>query len=171
MRLSRLVRGVVVAVLASAALSATPAHAATVEQVCVGTEVTTFDPPLTFTRRPTTITVSGLFPTCTNVGAVTGTYAEAFDLPASCLVLFDSGPAQRTFTWGGVVAPSEFQYNATSNVVGATVTTTNTGVITSGGFAPAGAVQVVSLVTPNAAQCLTGGVASMTGPTTLTIQR
>jgi hypothetical protein len=171
MRPSRLVRGVVVAVLASAALSATPAHAATVEQVCVGTEVTTFDPPLTFAQRETTITVNGLFPACTNAGAVTGTYAETFSLTSSCLVLFDSGPALRTFAWGGAVAPSEFRYNATSNVVGAAVVTTNTGVITSGGFAPAGAVQVVTLVTPNVVQCLAGGVASMTGPTTLTIQR
>jgi hypothetical protein len=168
MRLSRLTGAVA---LVASALSAAPAQAATVEQVCVGTEVTTFSPPLTFTARERTITVSGVFPSCTNAGAVTGTYAETFSLTASCLVLFDSGPAQRTFTWGGTVQPSEFQYNATSNAAGATVTTTNTGVITSGGFAPAGAVQVVSLVTPNALQCLSGGVTGMTGPTTLTIQR
>jgi hypothetical protein len=151
--------------------SAAPAQAATVEQVCVGTEVTTFDPPLTFTARATTITVSGVFPSCTNTGAVTGTYAETFSLAASCLTLFDSGSAQRTFSWGGTAAASQFQYNATSNAAGAAVVTTNTGVITSGGFAPAGAVQVVSLVTPNALQCLTSGVTSMTGTTTLTIQR
>ncbi|WP_367127641.1 hypothetical protein [Saccharothrix sp. HUAS TT1] len=168
MRLSRLVGGA--AVVLVGALSAAPAQAAAVEQVCVGTEVTTFDPPLTFTARETTITVSGVFPSCTNAGAVTGTYAEVFSLTASCLTLFDAGPAQRTFDWGGTVAPSEFQYNAVSNAAGAAVVTTNTGVITSGGFAPAGAVQVVSLVTPNALQCLTGGVASMAGPTTLTIQ-
>ncbi|MCE7001174.1 hypothetical protein LZG04_41100 [Saccharothrix sp. S26] len=169
MRLSRLAGGVVVVLVG--ALSAAPAQAATVEQVCAGTEVTTFDPPLTFTPRETTITVSGVFPSCTNAGAVTGTYAETFSLTASCLTLFDSGAAQRTFAWGGTVAPTEFQYNAVSNAAGAAVVTTNTGVVTSGGFAPAGAVQVVSLVTPNALQCLTAGVVSMAGPTTLTIQR
>ena len=170
MRLSRLVRCALVAVLAGG-LSAVPAHAATVEQTCVGTEVTTFDPPLTLTARATTITVSGIYPTCTNAGAVTATYAETFSLTASCLVLFDSGSALRTFTWGGTVAPSEFRYNVTSSAVAGQVVVTNTGVITSGGFAPAGAVQVITLVTPNALQCLTGGVTSVTGPTTLTIHR
>ncbi len=170
MRLSRLVHCAVVAVLA-VALSPAPAHAAAAaaEQTCVGTEVTTFDPPLTLTARPVTITVSGTYPTCTYAGAVTATYAETFSLTASCLVLFDSGSALRTFTWGGTVAPSVFEYNVTSNAVAGQVVVTNTGVIKSGGFAPAGAVQVITLVTPNVVQCLAGGVASVTGPTTLTI--
>ena len=89
----------------------------------------------------------------------------------SCLTLFDSGSALRTFTWGGTVAPSQFQYNVTSSAIAGQVVVTNTGVITSGGFAPAGAVQVITLVTPNVAQCLTAGVPSVTGPTTLTVQR
>jgi hypothetical protein len=170
MRLSRLAHCFAAALLA-ASLSAVPAHAVTVEQVCAGTEVTTFSPPLTLTSRQVTVTVSGVYPTCANANAVTATYAETFSLTASCLVLFDSGSALRTFTWGGTVAPSEFQYNVTSSAVGGQVVVTNTGVISSGGFAPAGAVQVITLVTPNVVQCLAGGVASVTGPTTLTIQR
>ncbi|GAB2963099.1 hypothetical protein [Saccharothrix stipae] len=171
MRPSRLIRFAAAAALACAALSAAPAHAATLEQTCVGTEVTTFDPPLTLTARPTTITVSGVYPTCTHANAVTATYAETFGLTASCLVLFDSGSALRTFTWGGTVTPSEFRYNVTSSAVAGQVVVVNTGVITAGGFAPAGAEQVITLVTPNLAQCLTGGVASVTGPTTLTVHR
>ncbi|QQQ79206.1 hypothetical protein IOD16_12680 [Saccharothrix sp. 6-C] len=170
MRLSRLAHCALVAVLAAGA-STVPAHALALEQTCVGTEVTTFDPPLTLTARPVTVTVSGVYPACTSTGAVTGTYAETFSLTASCLVLFDSGSALRTFTWGGTVAPSEFQYNVTSSAVAGQVVVTNTGVITSGGFAPAGAEQVITLVTPNVVQCLSGGVSSVTGPTTLTIHR
>jgi hypothetical protein len=170
MRLSRLVHAFAAAVVACS-LSAVPAHAATVEQVCVGTEVTTFSPPLTLTPQQVSITVSGIYPTCTNAGAVTATYAETFSLTASCLTLFDSGSALRTFTWGGTVAPSQFQYNVTSSAAAGQVVVTNTGVITSGGFAPAGAVQVITLVTPNVLQCLAGGVPSVTGPTTLTVQR
>ncbi|WP_433261135.1 hypothetical protein ACQPZF_26005 [Actinosynnema sp. CS-041913] len=154
---------------AAATLIATPARAAGVDQVCVGTEVTTFDPPLTLTARPTTITVSGVYPTCTSPAAVTATYSETFVLTASCLVLFDSGSALRTFTWGGTTAPSTFQYNVTSSAVAGQVVVTNTGVITAGGFAPAGAEQVITLVTPNLLQCLTVGVPSVTGPTTLTV--
>ncbi|MEO6086805.1 MAG: hypothetical protein ABIQ18_27190 [Umezawaea sp.] len=172
MRLSRpFGRAVVTAILLAAALPAGPAHALMVEQVCVGTEVTTFDPPLTLTARPVSVIVSGVYPSCTNSGAVTATYAETFTLTASCLVLFDSGSALRTFTWGGQVAPSLFQYNVTSSAVAGQVVVTNTGVITAGGFAPAGAEQVITLVTPDVVQCLTGGVASVTGPTTLTIHR
>ncbi|CCH32085.1 hypothetical protein ABZ816_26360 [Actinosynnema sp. NPDC047251] len=155
--------------LVTCTLTAAPAQAAGVDQVCVGTEVTTFDPPLTLTARPTTITVSGLYPTCTSPAAVTAGYAETFPLTASCLVLFDSGSASRTFTWGGTTAPSTFEYNVTSSAVAGQVVVTNTGVITAGGFAPAGAKQVITLVTPNLLQCLTGGVPSVTGPTTLTV--
>ncbi|MFT7838450.1 hypothetical protein Q5530_20110 [Saccharothrix sp. BKS2] len=159
---------VLAAAVATASVAA-PAHAAGLDQVCVGTEVTTFDPPLTLTARPTTVTVSGVYTTCTNPGAVTATYAETFPLTASCLALFDSGSALRTFTWGGTEAPSTFQYNVTSSAVAGQVVVTNTGVITAGGFAPAGAEQVITLVTPNVLQCLVGGVASVSGPTTLTV--
>ncbi|MFD7654231.1 hypothetical protein ACFV4N_09665 [Actinosynnema sp. NPDC059797] len=154
---------------AAGALVAVPAHAAGVEQVCLGTEVTTYDPPLTLATRPTTVTVSGVYTTCTHPDAVTATYEETFTLDASCLVLFDSGSAFRTFTWGGSTTPSDFRYNVTSSAVAGQVVVVNTGVITAGGFAPAGAEQVITLVTPNALRCLAGGVASVTGPTTLTV--
>ncbi len=166
-RLFRCAAAVLIAIAGT--LVAAPAQASGVDQVCVGTEVTTYDPPLTLTTRPTTITVSGVYPTCTNPGAVTATYAETFTLAASCLVLFDSGSAVRTFTWGGTVAPSTFQYNVTASAVAGQIVVTNTGVITAGGFAPAGAEQVITLVTPNLLQCLGGGVPSVTGPTTLTV--
>ncbi|MEU4806192.1 hypothetical protein [Actinosynnema sp. NPDC023587] len=167
---SRLFRCAATVLLAAAAtLVAVPAHAAGVDQVCAGTEVTTFDPPLTLAARPTTVTVSGVYPTCTNAAAGTATYAETFTLTASCLALFDSGSALRTFTWGGTTAPSTFEYNVTSNAVAGQVVVTNTGVLTAGGFAPAGAEQVITLVTPNLLQCLAGGVPSVTGPTTLTV--
>jgi hypothetical protein len=148
-----------------------PAQALTVEQVCAGTEVTTYDPPLTLVRRPTTITVNGLFPTCTDDQAVTGSYTANFTTPTSCLDLWNSGTGTETLVWGGSgVSPSTFSFNVTATEVAGQLLVTSTGLITDGMFAPAGAQKVVALVTPNLLTCLTTGIPSATGVTTLTIQ-
>jgi hypothetical protein len=42
-------------------------------------------------------------------------------------------------------------------------------VITAGRYAPGSAVQVATLVTPDALACAGSGIGSLTGPTTLTI--
>lgn len=157
------------AVLASGALVA-PAQAAGVEQTCLGTEVTSFDPPLTLVSRPTRITVSGIFTACTDPAAFTGSYAETFTIAASCLVLFDSGTATRSFVWGDpAVAPSTFDYNVTTSSVAGQVITTSSGLISAGTYAPGSALQTVTLLTPNLLQCATTGVTTVTGPTTLTV--
>lgn len=148
------------------------AHALTVEQVCTGTEVTTYDPPLTFTRRPTTITVSGIFPTCTDDQAINGSYGTTFTTTASCLELWNAGSATETLVWGGSgVTPSTFAFNVTATELGGQLVVTSTGLITDGMFSPAGAQKVVVLVTPNLLNCLTTGIAGATGVTTLTIHR
>jgi hypothetical protein len=145
-----------------------PAHAVTVDQTCAGTEVTSYDPPLTFTSRPTTITVSGIYPSCTDSVAFNGSYSETFTLTASCLALLDSGSTTRTFVWGDRQT-STFDYNVTANEVGGQLIVTNTGLITAGKFAPASGLQVITLTTPNILQCLGSGIANVTGPTTLVI--
>lgn len=169
--MSRIAKVLSVVLLTSGLVAgATPAHAAAVVQTCVGTEVTSFDPPLTLVSRPTRITVSGIFPTCTDARAGTASYAETFTIPASCLALFDSGTATRSFAWGDpAVEPSTFVYNVTSTVVAGQIVVTSPGLITGGAFAPASALQTVTLLTPNVLQCATTGVANVTGPTLLAI--
>jgi hypothetical protein len=162
----------VLLVLAGLVVGTGAAHSAAVEQTCVGTEVTGYDPPLTLTPRLVTVTVNGIYPNCTDAEAFNGTYTETFALTASCLTLADSGSTTRSFVWGDpAVAPSTFEYNVTASAVGGQVVVTNTGVITGGHFAPASALQVITLVTPNIAQCIGSGIANVTGPTTLTIYR
>jgi hypothetical protein len=156
----------------SVVVAASPAHAVTVAQTCVGTEVTTFDPPLTVTPQPVTITVNGLFTTCTDPAAFNGSYAETFTLTASCTTLFDAGTATRTVVWGTPTAEvTTFDYNVVTNAVGGQVITTNSGVLTAGRYTPGSVQQVITLVTPNILQCLGTGVVSVTGPTVLTISQ
>jgi hypothetical protein len=153
-------------------IAASPAHAVTVAQTCVGTEVTTFDPPLTFTPQPVTITVNGVYPTCTDPAAFNGSYSETFTLTASCITLFDVGTATRTVVWGDPAAePTTFDYNVVTNAVGGQVITINSGVLTNGRYTPGSVQQVITLVTPNILQCLGSGVAGVTGPTGLTISQ
>ena len=148
------------------------AHALTVEQSCLGTEVTSYDPPLTVTTRPVTITVNGIFTSCTNPAASTGFYSESFTVSASCLVPLEAATPTRTILWGTPgTAPSTFRYNVTETEVGGQLVVTSTGAITGGTFAPASAEQIVTLVTPSTLQCLTTGISSVTGPTSLTIYR
>ncbi len=153
-------------------IGAGPGHALTVEQTCTGTEVTTYDPPLTFTRRPTTITVNGVFPVCTDDQAINGSYATSFTTSTSCLDLFNSGSATETLVWGGSgVTPSTFAFNVTAVELAGQLVVTSTGIITDGMFAPASAQTIVTLVTPNLLNCLTTGIPSATGLTTLAVYR
>jgi hypothetical protein len=172
MAASRLWRVCLAALVAVGGLliSTGPAHAVTVDQTCVGTEVTSYNPPLTLISRPVTITVNGLYPNCTDSAAFNGSYSETFTLTVSCLVLLDSGSPTRTFLWGNGQT-STFLYNVTANEVGGQLVVTNSGVITGGRYAPASAQQIITLVTPNIAQCATSGIANVTGPTTLIIYR
>src|ERR1700737_4485938 len=85
-------------------VTAGPAHAVTVDQTCTGTEVTSYNPPLTLTPQLVTITVSGVYPSCTDREAFNGSYSETFTLTASCAVLLDSGSPTRTFVWGNPAA-------------------------------------------------------------------
>lgn len=175
MRMTRLIRLGLTALLLTGSglvISASPAHAVTVAQTCVGTEVTTFDPPLTLTARPVTITVNGLYQTCTDPLAFNGSYAETFTLTASCTTLFDAGTATRTVEWGSPAPESStFDYTVVTNAVGGQVITVNSGVLTGGRYAPGSVHQVITLVTPNILRCLGAGVASVTGPTVLTISQ
>jgi hypothetical protein len=148
------------------------AQALTVEQTCVGTEVTSYNPPLTFTTRPVTVTVNGIFTSCTNPDAPTGFYSETFTISASCLVPLEVASPTRTIVWGNAEAePSAFRYNVTETEVGGQLIVTSTGAITHGTFAPASAEQIVTLMTLNTLQCLSTGISNVTGPTSLTIYR
>jgi hypothetical protein len=116
--------------------------------------------------------VNGVFISCTNPAAPTGFYSETFTISASCLLPLEAASPTRIIVWGNPAAePSAFRYNVTETEVGGRLIVTSTGAITHGTFAPASAEQVVTLVTPNILQCLTTGISTVTGPTSLIIYR
>lgn len=163
----------VVAVLAAAGSVLTPAgpaHAQAAVQNCVGTWAVTYDPPITNTPQVVTGVLTGTFPVCTDLQAFTASYTQMFTDTVSCTTLLNAGSTSRTYQWGNpLAAPTTFTYNFTTTVVGGQVVVANTGLITAGRYAPGSAVQVATLVTPNALACAGSGVGSLTGPTTLTI--
>jgi hypothetical protein len=163
---------IVVALLAAGSVigTASPAHALTVDQVCTGTWAVTYNPPITLTPRLVSATLTGYFPSCTNPEAFNGYYVQHFTDTVSCATLLSAGAASRTFIWGNPAAePSTFEYNWTVSDIAGQVVVTNTGLITSGKFAPDSAEQVAILPTPDVLLCLTTGIPTLTGPTTLTI--
>lgn len=150
--------------------TASPAHALPVSQSCTGTWAVSYNPPITNTPQLVAATLTGVFPLCTDLGAFNATYLQTFTDTVSCTTLLNAGAASRTFVWGNPAAqPSTFVYNWTVTVVGGQAVITNAGSITSGRYAPSSAVQIATLVTPDALQCAGSGVATLTGPSTLTI--
>ncbi|MEV6873639.1 hypothetical protein [Amycolatopsis sp. NPDC051128] len=161
------------AVLAAAGgvvASAGPASAAAAVQTCVGTWAVTYDPPITNTPQLVAGVLTGTFPVCTDPQAFNASYKQVFTDVVSCTTLLNAGSTSRTYVWGNpLAAPTTFTYNFTTTVAAGQVVVTNTGVITAGRYAPGSAVQVATLVTPDALACAGPGIGSLTGPTTLTI--
>ncbi|GGS46386.1 hypothetical protein [Actinokineospora fastidiosa] len=143
---------------------------AVVGQECVGTWAVTYDPPITNTPQLVSATLTGVFPLCTDLVAFNGHYTQSFTDTVSCTTLLTAGAASRTYHWGNpAAAPSTFTYNWTVSVAGGQAVITNTGLITSGRFAPGSAVQLTTLATPDVVQCAGSGITTLTRPTTLTI--
>lgn len=170
---SRLCRVLVTAALVGAGsltFGTGPAHALTVQQTCVGTEVTSYSPPVTFQPRSVTVTVSGIFTSCTDPEAFNGSYSNSYTTVASCLTLLDAGSGVGTIMWGNPdVEPSTVLFNVTVTAIAAQVIVTSNGIVTAGRYAQASTQQVVTLAAPDALQCLGRGVSYVAGPTTLTV--
>ncbi len=152
------------ALLAVVAVPA-PAHAASVDVTCVGTEVAGYQPGLQLAPRATNVTVNGILSPCTSTtpGLTAGTYLQNFPATLSCATLLDGLSATRVFRWNDGTA-STFTYNRTINNVGGQTTVTFLGTITAGRFTGANAFQQVVFVTPNILQCLTSGGLTTLGP-------
>lgn len=137
---------------------------------CQGTESLTYSPGLTFTRRDITITTTAQFSSCTDsTGKVTsGSYGEQFTIFISCNDLLDGFTAQRTFMWN-TGDTSVIEGTGQSTAVADQVITTITATVTQGRFQGHTAVEVIPLPQAGFLQCLTTGVTSASGVTTLTI--
>jgi hypothetical protein len=147
-----------------------PAHALPVDQACTGSWSVTYNPPITDTPRTVSATLSATFPHCTDPEAPSASYSQTFTDTVSCATLLNTGSAAHTFVWGNPAAqPSTFAYAWTVSDIGGQAVITSTGQITSGRYESDSAEQDSVLVTPDPVQCALSGVATLTGPTTLTV--
>jgi hypothetical protein len=163
--------GCAVLVLAGMCAS-TPAHAASVDVTCAGTETVSYDPGLLLTPQAVHTIVTGILAPCTSgvPGITAGTYREDFTTPLSCATLLSGRAGTRVFHWNDG-STSTFSFDRALNNVAGQITVTFTGTITAGRFAGDTAVEQAVFVTPSALQCLAppGITALGPGPVVLTI--
>jgi hypothetical protein len=173
MRTSRSLGAFIAAALvamSSVVATGEPAHALPIKQICTGTWTVTYNPSITIIPRQVSATLSADFPSCTDPEAPSASYSQTFTDTVSCATLLNTGSASHTFVWGNPAAqPSTFAYAWTVSDIGGQAVITSTGHITSGRYAPDSAEQDSVLVTPDPIQCALSGVATLTGPTILTV--
>ncbi|WP_156910404.1 hypothetical protein [Nocardia mangyaensis] len=114
------------------------ASAGVLDLTCVppSSETVTYNPALTSTPQATTVDVATVLGPCTSTSRpdiTSGSRNVTVQLTRSCLELLDSGPTNFTLTWN-TGETSTISANRASNIAGAVITVTHTGVVTSGVF-------------------------------------
>lgn len=155
-------------------LAVRPAHAASLDVTCTGTETVTYSPGLLLAEQTVHTTVNGILAPCTSSdpGITAGTYLEDFSTTLSCTTVLAPRAGTRVFRWSDG-SSSTFSFNRALNDVGGQTTVTFTGAITGGRFAGDTAVEQVVFVSLSTLQCLAPpGVTSLgPGPAILTIDQ
>ncbi|MGW2186094.1 hypothetical protein [Streptomyces sp. NPDC001719] len=150
---------------------------------CQGTESVDYSPGVTLTPRGISVTTRGRFTECAG-GAdevTSGSYGEHFTVSdADCALLLEGFHTQRTFTWNAkgtkgtkdtknAKGTSVADISGNSTVVAGQVVTTITGTVTEGRYRGRSVKQVIVLPQPGVLECLTTGLTSASGVTTLDI--
>jgi hypothetical protein len=168
----RMLAPLFVALLAALALSpAAPAHSAvTLVDCTAGTEMSTFNPPLTFVTQPTTVHVDGTLGPCvstTNPNINSATITINGSGTADCLLASFNSTYVAHWNNG---PNSVIRYTTTINIKpdGETVFVA-LGQVVSGQFEGAEVVRTTVEATVDVLACLTTGVRTISGPTTLTL--
>ncbi|RAJ38399.1 hypothetical protein K353_04336 [Kitasatospora sp. SolWspMP-SS2h] len=153
-----------------AALATPAAHADPVLMVCAGTGTQTYQPGITLTTRPTTVTNTSDLTTCAGGPVTSGHHRFGpFATTASCLYTPPAGPDAFDLTWNdGTTSHYEGTYAVLTT--GGQLVVTSTGTVTSGRFAGKALQEVVAYTAPDLLQCATPqGVTSVSGPITVTV--
>jgi hypothetical protein len=168
----RLVTAALVALVAAVVVGpAAPAHSAvTLVDCTAGTETSTFNPPLTFVTQPTTVHVDGTLGPCvstTNPNINSATISINGSGTADCLLATFNSTYVAHWNDG---PNSVIRYTTTINIKpdGETVFVA-LGQVVSGQFEGAEVVRTTVEATVDALACLTTGVRTISGPTTLTL--
>lgn len=154
---------------ASCMLLATPAAAGVADATCLlGTETTTYSPPVTLTPQTVHInTVRQLGPCLSpNSAITTGTMNISFDATRSCLTVASPSTATLTINWN-TGQSSTLLVNYVNNNAAGQIVSVGTGAVTSGLFAGDSAVIVNTGPTLDTLQCALNGIESRTGTFTL----
>ncbi|TYB60236.1 hypothetical protein FXF51_32095 [Nonomuraea sp. PA05] len=171
--MSRLLRALALplaVVLGAVLLASAPASAGVLDVTCTPPSTTSavYNPPLTLTPQPTTVTLSDQYGPCVSVSVPalsSGSAGSQFPVAGlSCLELLQPSSFTSTITWN-TGQTSTFSGNTTAEFVGAALVVTSTGTVTSGLFAGDTVLRVVTVPDLNITLCTLGlaPVASHTG--------
>ncbi|WP_328723511.1 hypothetical protein OHT52_31085 [Streptomyces sp. NBC_00247] len=155
--------------VASCLLFATPASAGVADATCLlGTETTTYSPPVTLTPQSVHInTVRQLGPCLsTNPAITTGTMNISFNATRSCLTVASPSTATLTINWNNGQT-STLLVNYVNNNAAGQIVSVGTGAVTAGLFAGDSAVVVNVGPTLDTLNCALNGISSRTGTFTL----
>jgi hypothetical protein len=123
------------------------------------TETVDYTPALTSTQQPTTVSIDTRYDNCVALSRPalhSGSRSNSFTRETSCLDLANGGQRTYTIDWN-TGEQSTLSGTSLANVVGAVLTTTTTGTVTSGLFQGATFVQqVVSVPNLDITTCTLG---------------
>jgi hypothetical protein len=157
-------------------VAATPATAGALDVTCLppSSQLTSYNPPLTATPTPTTVTSSTQYGPCTSAsvpGLTSGSRNVTFPYPdASCLKLLEPASLTFTITWN-TGQTSTISGNTTVTAAGPTVIITITGTVTAGLFTGDTVLQTITGPSATTLLCTAGlgSVPSVYSLVTLTI--
>ncbi|WP_262379363.1 hypothetical protein [Nonomuraea sp. PA05] len=164
------------ALLAAVPLVTAPASAGVLDVTCTApsSEAISYQPALTSTTQPVTVTISSQYGVCVSAtvpSLTSGTaYLQAPGIPLSCQDLLLAGPVYRTITWN-TGQSSTLSGNLTSTITGGVVVATITGTVTAGLFQGDTFVYLVTAPATSILLCTIGlgTVSSVYGLVTLEI--
>jgi hypothetical protein len=145
------------------------ADSPTATLLCHGTVTVTYDPPLTYTAKPTSVSASEDFTYCPS-GGVTGGYAsDSYETTSSCTSVRLFVVSSTTYFWAsGQTSEVTYTTTAIERLVNGTVLVTEQGTVTSGFGQGKTAVYQMVLPQPDLLACAGEGVGRLVGDEVLT---
>ncbi|WP_059006503.1 hypothetical protein [Streptomyces specialis] len=136
--------------------------------VCQGTVTVTYDPPLTYVPKPTTVSGREDF-VCAGGGVTGGFAADTYQTTAGCTSLRLFTVSTTTYHWDtGQTSQATYTITAIERLLNGTVLVTEQGTVTSGLHAGRTAIYQMVLPQLDLLACLGAGVGHLSGTEVLT---
>ncbi|MCT2593161.1 hypothetical protein LHJ74_25195 [Streptomyces sp. N2-109] len=157
---------------APAALAAPATHAADDSSallLCHGTVNVSYDPPLTYIPKPTTVSATEDFNYCPTGGVTGGSASASYETTSGCTSLRLFVVSSTTYHWdSGQTSVVTYTTTAIERLLNGTVLVTEQGTVTSGFGEGRTAVYQMVLPQLDLLACVSGGVDELTGSEVLT---